>query len=209
MSRSHTSSILTRISVSIITLLAINSAYAGTVKQLGITDLLRDAQLIAHGRIEDRWVTYDQTTDTAYTHFRLRVEDVIKGSVKGNDVVLSFVGGTWGQRTLVISDMHMPNVGEEGVYFIENPSRQQVHPLLGWQQGHFVVHQSEDGLHQVVATSDLSPVFSIAPAAHGAYIETSRGPALGIKTRADSGEQQLSIGEFKAQLRAMVEVGNE
>lgn len=209
MSHSRTSSILTRISFSIITVLALTSAYAGTVKQLGITDLLRDAQLIAHGRIEDRWVTYDQTTDTAYTHFRLRVDDIIKGSVKSDEVVLSFVGGTWGQRTLVISDMHMPNVGEEGVYFIENPSRQQVHPLLGWQQGHFVVHQSEDGLEQVVATSDLSPVYSVAAAAHGAFIETSRGAALGIKTRAHNGDQQLSIDEFKAQLRAMVEVGNE
>jgi len=49
------------------------------------------------------------------------------------------MGGRIGELTLEVSDMRMPEVGERGIYFVETLNEQQIHPLFGWQQGHYLV----------------------------------------------------------------------
>ena len=56
---------------------------------------------------------------------------------------------------LVITDMRMPEIGESGIYFIETLGQQQVHPLIGWQQGHYrVIIDPQTGRKMVVSDED-------------------------------------------------------
>jgi hypothetical protein len=132
---------------------------------------------------------------------QFRVLDVIKGPAL-SQVSLVFSGGTAGGITVAVGEMQIPNLGEEGVYFVESLQRNQVNPLYGWQQGQFLVLQ-ENGERRV-HTAARAPVYGIGPAAARAGLELSSGTARGVQTRApDASARPLSVEEFKTRLRAM------
>ena len=41
--------------------------------------------------------------------------------------------------TLSVTGLHMPEIRESGVYFVESLTQELVHPLYGWNQGHYVI----------------------------------------------------------------------
>ena len=187
-------------------LIASQQAGAATVLQLGVADLIDGSELIVHGHVVERWTSYDDQRQTVFTHVRIAIDEVIKGSPAGDEVVLQFEGGRHGRLIVSVSDMNLPIAGEEGVYFIEKPDRVQVNPLLGWQQGHFVVRHSEDGLDKLVHTYDLRPVFGVSDDSADSGHGVSEGISLGILTEPSGADQPLSLSTFKNELRELVEV---
>lgn len=94
------------------------------------------------------------------TFITFRIDDLIKGSYASPTIELGFLGGTIGGQTLVISDLKMPQQGEEGVYFVESTSRRLVNPLYGWNQGHYLVKTDENGnkiAKKLVSDAEYSP----------------------------------------------------
>jgi len=70
-------------------------------------------------------------------------------------VQLGFMGGQSGDSVLKVYGMQMPEVGERGIYFVENLSVQQIHPLCGWQQGHcLVISQKQTDQDMVIPVED-------------------------------------------------------
>ena len=187
-------------------LLPTSQSRAGTVLQVGTNDLLSESALVIHGHVTERWTEYDQRSDTIYTNFRIDIEDIIKGKYLDDTIVVKFVGGTHAGRALSISDMHMPTVGEEGIYFVERPGVIQVHPFYGWQQGHFVVRHSTDGMEKVIHTADLRPVFAVDPAQRTPVHYISTGVATGIDTQELESREPMTIAAFKTRLRQLAEV---
>ena len=56
-----------------------------------------------------------------------------------------------GPYAVVVADMQMPEIGELGIYFVETLSEQQIHPLFGWQQGHYlIIINSQTGRETVI-----------------------------------------------------------
>jgi len=85
--------------------------------------------------------------------------EVIKGSYTGSTVELGFMGGQSGDSTLKVFGMQMPEMGERGIYFVENLSVQRIHPLCGWQQGHcLVISDKQTGQDMVIPVEDKDSV---------------------------------------------------
>lgn len=132
-----------------LTLLNIDHTKASTVLELSFDKVCQDAEFVFEGMVISKETR--SLNGKPFTYFTFQIIEVIKGSYIGSTVELGFMGGQSGDSTLKVSGMRMPEEGERGIYFVENLSVQQVHPLCGWQQGHYLVLSDQSsGVEKVV-----------------------------------------------------------
>jgi len=184
------------------------SSQATTVLEVNVDQLLDGAQVVFEGEViarESRW-----NDDGSYinTYVTFRVVDVIKGSLSGDTLVQQFAGGTVGDIGVRVEGMVYPEIGERGIYFLEDPADLLVNPFVGWGQGHFRVQPDSNG-EQRVTTERGEPVLDIAdpgstaPMARQTAAPFSRGVARGIHTgqRSDQLDTAMDKQSFKRDLR--------
>ncbi len=131
--------------------------------------LARQSELIFEGEVLSKAVRPSPYTGQPCTYFLFRIIDVIKGSYAQPRIRLCFAGGTLNGVTLRVSDMTMPTVGETGIYFVATLKGEPVHPLLGWQQGHYLIRKDASNRKKVV------PAFPEPGAAGGASLKKPAG----------------------------------
>ncbi len=100
---------------------------------------LQPARVVFEGKVLSEETRLLPANGRPFTYFTFEVTDVIKGSYELPTIEIGYMGGQLGDVIMQVSDMRMPEVGERGIYFVETLSEQQVHPLFGWQQGHYLV----------------------------------------------------------------------
>lgn len=123
---------------------------ASTVLEVSFDEAASQSELIFEGRVVSAYTRISTQTGQPFTYFELHILDIIKGTYAQPTITLGYLGGTKDGYVLRVSDMRMPTVGEHGIYFVESPSREQVHPLFGWQQWHLLVYvDPADGVEKV------------------------------------------------------------
>ena len=179
-------------------------AEASSVQQLSVSELVQGSDLIFKGHVLELRSLKDSTPEI-FTRVTFQVQELIKGQNPGRRIELDFAGGTVGGLTLSISDMRIPKVGETGIYFVESTKRRQVHPLYGWDQGHFLVATNKSGV-EIVTTLDRRPVSAVLPDtpandANPTHPTVVRGVSL-----AGSSTNALSVEEFKQRIKQLAGV---
>lgn len=140
-------------------LLYTNQTKATTILELSFDQVCQGSELIFEGRVVSKETRPSPTDGNPFTYFTFQIIEVIKGSYTGSTVELGFIGGQSGDSTLKVSGMQMPEVGERGIYFVENLSVQQIHPLCGWQQGHcLVISDKQTGLDMVIPVENKDSI---------------------------------------------------
>ena len=115
--------------------------------------------------IVDAEVTGTETItegDQIRTRLTVKVNETIKGAAQNETLVLDFLGGTAANVTLEVSGQFIPEVGQSGIFFINDPFSEQVNPLTGWYQGFFPVSVSADG--EALLNLDARPDLVLANA---------------------------------------------
>ncbi len=123
--------------------MVILSAIATTIQKFTFEELVNLSELIIEGQVES--VYPYNNGKFLYTRVLIKVNDVLKGNYIGEFVELEFLGGQEGGKALIVDGQDIPEVGEQGFYFIEDASTQAVNPLLGWSQGHFRIRSDLKG----------------------------------------------------------------
>ena len=137
------------------TFLSADRAKATVILELSFDQVCRGAELIFEGQVVSREVRPSPTDGKPFTYYTFEIIEVIKGAHTGSTVELGFMGGQINGVTLRVSGMHMPDMRERGIYFVENLSAQQIHPLCGWQQGHcLVICDKQTGRDMVIPVED-------------------------------------------------------
>ncbi len=141
------------------TIFCTNQTKATTILELSFDQVCQGSELIFEGRIASKETRPSPTDGKPFTYFTFQIMEVIKGSYTGSTVELGFMGGQLGDLTLKVSGMQMPEMGERGIYFVENLSVQRIHPLCGWQQGHcLVISDKQTGQDMVIPVEDKDSV---------------------------------------------------
>ena len=141
------------------TLLSINQTKASVVLELSFDQVCQGSELIFEGRVISEDTRSSPTSGKPFTYFTFQIIDIIKGSYNNSTIELGYMGGQLGGSTLKVFDMKMPEIGERGIYFVENLSVQQIHPLCGWQQGHcLVVSDKQTGRDMVIPVEDKDSI---------------------------------------------------
>ena len=108
-----------------------------TIKELSLSQLADEAQLIFEGRVVDWNVIREGRLITTVVTFE--VLDMIKGEGNAINLDLHFSGGELDGEILEITGSKIPVISEHGVYFVESAEGNLLNPLLGWTQGHYII----------------------------------------------------------------------
>jgi len=143
------------------------------------------------------------------TYVRVVVLDRIKGPEVGAELELRFAGGTAAGYTLAIADMVLPAVGETGIYFVESLVERQVHPLVGWSQGHFLERIDGQTGQPAVFTPAGRAVRGISAGPSGVQLRQvlpGTGTARGILVEDETSASRpaMSVTAFKDEIRRTV-----
>ncbi len=134
-------------------------AKATTIQELSFDQVCQGSELIFEGRVISRETRPSPTNGKPFTYFTFQINEVIMGSYNNTTIEIGYMGGSLGGFTLEVSGMHMPEVDELGIYFVENLSVQQIHPFCGWQQGHYLVISDEQaGQDMVIPVEDKDSI---------------------------------------------------
>ena len=178
------------------------SVHATSVVEVTMEELLQNSALVFEGQVTAVKV-HENGNHHIWTRITFEVSDVIKGDLKGRKITLNFLGGEVTGRKLSVSNMHMPELHEHGIYFVESPGRNLVQPLYGWSQGHLKIKQDPDGQERVFTRSG-QPVKGIERTNGKRTGRLSHGAARGLML-GDPGDAAAALGnkDFKQLLRAM------
>ncbi|MDR4498945.1 MAG: hypothetical protein MRK02_13660 [Candidatus Scalindua sp.] len=128
---------------------------ATVILELSFDQVCQGSELIFEGQVVSREIRPSPIDGKPFTYVTFQIIEVIKGTYTGSTVELGFMGGQINGLTLKVSGMHMPAMRERGIYFVENLSTQQIHPLCGWQQGHcLVICDRQTGQDMVIPVED-------------------------------------------------------
>ena len=132
------------------TFIQVGQARCTVVLRMGFDQVVTGAELIFEGRVISQETRPSPVNGKPFTYFTFEIIEVIKGDFAQPSIEIGFMGGQLGEFTLEVSEMQMPTLDERGIYFVESLSKQQVHPFIGWSQGHYLVETDEHTGQDVV-----------------------------------------------------------
>jgi hypothetical protein len=144
-----------------LSLLLMPTAYLGaaSVRRVSIDELVQQSQFVFEGTVMGIDAKGNDRK-RIHTYVTFEITDIIKGQYPDSVITLRFLGGTVGDDSMSVSDQRIPQVGEQGIYFVETLDRFQVNPLYGWSQGHFLLERDLSG-SQRVKTNHGFPVTGV------------------------------------------------
>jgi hypothetical protein len=182
-------------------------AAASSIQRKSLSDLVKSAELVFEGTVVSSTVVPGPPERPPHTCVTFTITDVIAGADPGGTLVLCFMGGEVNGIHTVVTDLTYPAVGEHGIYLVESVHQRMVNPLIGWDQGHFLIEKDPVSGTEKVLTSHRRPVTALAAEAQGptqhAELVPAEGTAAGVVSAAgpDIG-QAMAPGDFKTWLRA-------
>jgi hypothetical protein len=184
---------------------------AASVRQLAFAELCDRADLIIEGRVVTSDARNEGPGRGIRTYVRVEVLDRLKGPAAGTEIELRFAGGSIAGRTMSVGDMRIPAVGEVGLYFVESLDRTQIHPLVGWDQGHFLEQLDEATGAAGIYTPSGRAVLGIGADASRTQprpVQSGHGMALEVEVAGAGGDsrQPMSVQAFKKRVREVLAV---
>jgi len=178
---------------------------ATTVLQQSLPAMTKNAELIFEGTVVG--LQAERSGKRIYTWVTFEVTDVIKGDYHDSIIKLRYLGGKVADMRIEIAEMSLPKMGEVGIYLVESTSKQTVHPLIGWGQGHFLVKSDKKTARLKIYNSQGLPVLNIDVPSENRLTKISSRIAAGVKLGSASNSGRLDnrpmdVKDFKMQLKA-------
>lgn len=181
---------------------------AASVRGISMDELLQQSQFVFEGTVTGI-ETKENSKKRIHTYVTFEISEIIKGQYTDSGITLRFLGGKVGDNAMSVSDQRIPQVGEQGIYFVESLARFQVNPLYGWSQGHFILERDKSGTRRVTTNGGL-PVTGVIDnkqsnkivSAEKSTQTLSDGVAATIMVNKDKNvETGMRADDFKAVLR--------
>ena len=189
------------------------SANSTTILGMDIDQVAHQAEFIFEGEVILSETRQDSGTGIISSYVTFAIWDVVKGDYDAESVELKFMGGVFNGQIVEVSGMRIPQLGEQGIYFVESVSRDLINPLLGWSQGHFIIVE-DNGVRRIStvdnkAVTEVESVSSIPPAIKKpqAVIEGDSDVAAGVLTESSPImiDRALTVDEFKLRIVDIIE----
>ena len=186
-------------------------AGATTLMRQSLSDLAKGSEVIFEGQAVSRAVEPLPDGQGARTCVNFRIIEMIAGSRPGSTMRLCFLGGMLNGQGFGVSGMNYPAVGEHGVYLVESTGQPLVNPLIGWDQGHFLVAKDPATGTLKMTTADRRRIVGLAaeaakPTAGSGEIVSPDATAAGVMSDGNSSlAGAMSRDEFITRLRSFRE----
>jgi len=189
-------------------LLIFSSASATTILGMDIDKVAADAEFVFEGAVINSETRQDSNSGIISTYVTFQINDIIKGDYSGESVELKFMGGVFNGQIVQVSGMRIPEMAEQGIYFVESMSRDLINPLIGWSQGHFII--VDDNGTRRISTAGNQPVLEVEAVSSIpssikkplTVVEGNTDIAAGVMTETSPImiERALTVEEFKSRI---------
>ncbi|MFT4816272.1 MAG: hypothetical protein ACI80L_000791 [Pseudohongiellaceae bacterium] len=189
-------------------LFAFSFASATTILGMDIDKVAADAEFVFEGSVINSETRQDSSSGIISTYVTFQINDIIKGDYSGESIELKFMGGAFNGQIVQVSGMRVPEMNEQGIYFVESMSRDLINPLIGWSQGHFII--VDDNGTRRVSTAGNQPVLDVEavssiPSSIKKPLSIAEGNsdiAAGVMTQTSSimVERALTVEQFKSRI---------
>ena len=172
-------------------LLATPPAWSTLVPRLTLEQMVDEAASVVQGKVLRTWSAWDNAHQFIWTHYEIGVADTMKGRLAAT-ITISEPGGEVNGVHMTISSAPSYLVGEEVVIFA-TATEIGYQRTSGWGQGKFVVGLANG--NKIVRSPNLAA-------------ELVDLPGQGANKSAATSRKSLdglSLNEFKAQLRDMIQ----
>lgn len=214
--RQHMPALLRRVLTTLtcsLCLLIFSTASATTILGMDIDRVVADAEFVFEGAVINSETRQDSNSGIISTYVTFRINDIIKGDYSGDSVELKFMGGVFDGQIVQVSGMRIPEMDEQGIYFVESLSRDLINPLIGWSQGHFII-QDDNGTRRISTAND-QPVLEVQGVSAIprsikkplSVVEGNSDIAAGVMTESSPImiERALTVEEFKSRISDLLE----
>lgn len=194
-------------------LLTFSPVFATTILGMDIDKVAQDAEFVFEGSVINSETRQDNNSGIISTYVTFQIDDIIKGVYSGDSVELKFMGGVFNGQIVEVSGMRIPEMSEQGIYFVESMSRDLINPLIGWSQGHFII--LDDNGTRRISTADNQPVLEVQAVSSIpssikkplSVVEGNSDIAAGIMTESSPimVERALTVEEFKSRITDLLE----
>ncbi|MBL9187656.1 MAG: hypothetical protein JNK23_09275 [Opitutaceae bacterium] len=170
------------------------AARATTVIPPTFDELVRESELIFRGRVtavKSGWSQAGEKPRIA-TWVTFAVERTLRGTAPESSITLEFVGGTVGEHRLEVAGWPSFEVGDRGVFFVENRQARMC-PLVRLRHGRYRVVDGGSGAAERVVRDDYTAVEATNDRAQP--MAEQSGPA-----RAASAVTTVGLVEFEARI---------
>jgi len=188
----------------LISLISTNLSYSSSYQNLTINNVLTNSEFVFQGKVINVLYKIPQDRDGIYTYVKFEINDIIKGSYNANTIELRFPGGVYEGKVESVSNMVIPKLNEEGIYFVNSLSKHYVSPLTGWSQGHIKIYTDRSGEKRIFSVKNV-PITGISSAqtrSRTTNENLAADHAIGVKT-SNKLDSAISANEFKKQLKAI------
>jgi hypothetical protein len=176
---------------------------ATTIVQRDIREVAEGAALVVEGTVTAVESAPAMQGRAIATTVTVAIDEVLKGNWSEEAIALQYLGGSHNGRRMDVGEMQIPAVGEHGIYFVRDPHQRFVHPLKGWEQGHFIVVTDVPGGEETVRAGNGKAVVELpgdaAPRAQGQAV--GNRVAAGLRTADSPDERALSAAAFRDWVR--------
>ncbi len=189
-------------------LFVFSSASATTILEMDIDKVAADAEFVFEGAVINSETRQDSNSGIISTYVTFQINDIVKGDYSGNSVELKFMGGVFNGQIVEVSGMRIPEMDEQGIYFVESMSRDLINPLIGWSQGHFII--VDDNGTRRISTAGNQPVLEVEAVSSIpssikkplSVVEGNTDTAAGVMTESSPLmiERALTVEEFKSRI---------
>lgn len=189
------------------------TANGTSILGMDIDQVAEQAEFIFEGEVILSETRQDNGSGIISSYVTFAIWDVVKGDYDADTVELKFMGGAFNGQIVEVSGLRIPQLGEQGIYFVESLSQDLINPLLGWSQGHFIIVE-ENGVRRI-STIDNKPVTEVEsvsgiPSAikkPQSIIEGNRDVAAGVMTESNSImiQRALTVDQFKLRIIEIIE----
>lgn len=172
---------------------------SASVLAVSLEQLSQSAQMVFEGEVVSVRSEFNPNQTAIHTYATFRVVDVVKGSYDQSEITLRFLGGTVGDISLDVSESTLPQLGEQGIYFVASTDRFLINPLYGMDQGHFLILESSG--QRIMATRNKRVVVGVSPAPRS-FGRLSNGIATGLSlAEAGSTTAGMTVFQFTQAVR--------
>jgi hypothetical protein len=138
-------------------------ANATTLAGKSLSDLAKGSELIFEGQAVTSAAEALPNGQGARTCVNFKIAEIVAGTHPGSTIRLCFLGGVIGGQGFGVSGMNYPAVGEHGIYLVESTSQPLVNPLIGWDQGRFLVVKDAATGTLRMTTADHRRIVGLSP----------------------------------------------
>jgi hypothetical protein len=166
-----------------------------SVASMTFDELLAESAIVVRGEVVDvrsDWRDRRPDSGPIVTFVTVRVQQTLKGA-PSPQLLLQFLGGTVGDRTLRVAEMPQFKVGDRDILFI-NDVAQPASPIVGFFIGRFPIRVDAFSGREFVTTYDGRPLSDAA--------DIGSAPAKSLSAmRASTPGAALSVAAVEAVIR--------